>query len=167
MLNRMREPSGLLPACLLFTACLIIFTAWLAVPLTARADDPPDAAPPAEKSPDGSEQRGSAIEELLADGEHCISLNRIDHTRVVDDQSILFYMRGGDVYLNRLPHRCPGLRWEEAFMYRTSIGRLCDLDIITVLDNMGFGYSPGASCGLGMFYPISEVTAQELLQARD
>jgi len=102
------------------------------------------------------------IEELLSDAEHCISLSRIDRTDVVDDSNILFYMKGGDIYLNRLPHRCPGLRWEKAFMYRTSMSQLCNVDIITVLNNMGFGFSPGVSCGLGPFYPISEETAKAL-----
>lgn len=103
-----------------------------------------------------------AIDELLSDAEHCISLSRIDRTDVIDDSNILFYMKGGDIYLNRLPHRCPGLRWEKAFMYRTSMSQLCNVDIITVLDNMGFGFSPGVSCGLGPFYPISEETAKAL-----
>lgn len=103
----------------------------------------------------------SPLDQLM-DGEHCVSLARIDRTDVVDDRSILFYMKGNDIYLNRLPHRCPGLKWEKAFMYRTSQSQLCDLDIITVLDSMGFGYRPGVSCGLGMFFPISEETAKQI-----
>ena len=108
------------------------------------------------------EHEKKPIDELLSDAEHCISLSRIDRTDVVDDSNILFYMKGGDIYLNRLPHRCPGLRWEKAFMYRTSLSQLCNVDIITVLDNMGFGFSPGVSCGLGPFHPISEETAKAL-----
>lgn len=107
------------------------------------------------------EETQSPLDELMA-GEHCVSLARIDSTYVVDDRNILFYMKGGEIYLNRLPHRCPGLRWEKAFMYRTSLSRLCDLDIITTLNNLGFGYTPGVSCGLGMFFPISEETARQL-----
>lgn len=94
--------------------------------------------------------------------ERCISIRSIDRTDVVDDNNILFYMRNGNVYLNRLPHRCPGLRRERTFMYRTTMPRLCDVDIITVLDQAGFGFMPGASCGLGRFYPISEDEAKAL-----
>jgi hypothetical protein len=108
------------------------------------------------------EENDKAIDELLSNAEHCVSLGRIDRTDIVDDSNILFYMKGGDIYLNRLPHRCPGLRWEKAFMYRTSLSQLCNVDIITVLDNLGFGFSPGVSCGLGPFYPISEETAKAL-----
>lgn len=94
--------------------------------------------------------------------EHCVALSSIDRTEVVSDSGILFFMRNGDVYLNRLPHRCPGLAVEDAFMYRTSIGQLCDLDIISVLDDRGFGFTPGISCGLGMFEPVSADEAEAL-----
>jgi hypothetical protein len=47
-------------------------------------------------------------------------------------------------------------------MYRTSIGQLCDLDIVTVLDNRGFGFTTGVSCGLGLFYPLTEEEAENL-----
>ena len=100
-----------------------------------------------------------------ASAERCVSLHRISKTDVVDDYTILFYMRGGDIYVNRLPHRCPGLRRDRAFMYRTSMSQLCDLDIITVLDDFGPGYIPGPSCGLGRFYPITEEEAKALKEA--
>jgi hypothetical protein len=90
------------------------------------------------------------------DAEHCVNLKFIDRTDVVDDRNILFYMRNGVVYRNALPHTCPGLEFEDAFLYRASIGRLCDLDTITVLNDAGFGFMPGASCGLGMFHPIEK-----------
>ncbi len=116
---------------------------------------------------DKEDKLGSIItDEILADSEHCVNLRRIDRTDVVDDRNILFYMKGGDVYVNRLPHSCPGLRWEKAFMYRTSLSQLCDVDIITTLDNMGFGFRPGMSCGLGMFHPISKETAKLLKEAK-
>jgi hypothetical protein len=78
-------------------------------------------------------------EEKLLDAEQCIRMTSIDHTRVVDESNILFYMKGGEIYLNRLPHRCPGLRSRDPFMYRTSLNQLCNVDIITVLQNIGFG----------------------------
>lgn len=92
----------------------------------------------------------------MDDAEHCVNLKFIERTDVVDDRNILFYMRTGIVYRNALPHTCPGLEFEEAFLYRASIGRLCDLDTITVLNDAGFGFMPGASCGLGMFHPIEK-----------
>jgi len=100
-----------------------------------------------------------------AEAERCIPLNRISSTYIVDDYNILFYMRGGKVYRNPLPHRCGGLRSERRFMYRTSMSQLCDLDIITVLYDQGFGLMPGPSCGLGRFYPITREDAEALNKA--
>jgi len=92
----------------------------------------------------------------------CVRLQQIDHTDVVDDHTILFYMRGGMIYRNNLPLRCPGLKAQDRFMYRVTLPQLCDVDVITVLDSIGGGFMPGASCGLGRFQAISEETAAEL-----
>ena len=91
----------------------------------------------------------AVVAQDLDDGnaERCLPLNRISRTEVLDDYNILFHMRGNRMYLNRLPHRCIGLKNERTFLYRTSMSRLCDLDIITVIYNNGFGFTPGASCG--------------------
>ena len=101
-------------------------------------------------------------QEALLAAKRCVSLMRVDRTDVVDDKNILFYMQGDEIYLNHLSRHCPGLNSRQAFMYQTSAGRLCDVDTITVLDNLGFGFSPGISCGLGRFYPITEEAAKEL-----
>ena len=95
----------------------------------------------------------------------CISINRISSTQVLDDHNILFHMRGGTIYRNELPHRCPGLRLEKAFMYRTSVSQLCDIDIITVLTDHGFGFTPGPSCGLGRFQPTTKEDIKALKNA--
>ena len=79
----------------------------------------------------------------------CIDLIRIDRSEVVDDQTILFHMKGGKVWKNTLPYKCPRLGFEKAFSHKTSINRLCSVDIITVLDTTA--RMPGASCGLGKF----------------
>jgi hypothetical protein len=81
----------------------------------------------------------------------CVEISRIRHTRVRDDETIDFYMRGGEVYRNRLPSSCPGLNFEDSFSYRTSLGQLCSVDLITV--NRPSGPS-GPSCGLGRFQRI-------------
>jgi hypothetical protein len=83
----------------------------------------------------------------------CVQISRIQSTRVIDDQTIDFRMRGGPVMRNTLPNRCPGLGSERAFSYRTSIAQLCNVDIITVVVQGG-GPQIGASCGLGMFVPV-------------
>lgn len=79
--------------------------------------------------------------------QNCVSLHAIRSTRVLDDRTILFEMHGRKMLVNRLPRRCPSLGFEKRFAYKTSLSRLCNTDIITVLTDFG----RGASCGLGMF----------------
>lgn len=92
----------------------------------------------------------------------CVNLMSIDHTEVVGDDTILFYMRGDEVFRNRLQSSCPDLRFDERFMYEVRTSQLCSVDVITVITDVGFGFRPGASCGLGEFEPISEELAAQL-----
>lgn len=92
--------------------------------------------------------------ELFTDAEKCISLTRLDRTDIIDDRNILFYMRGDEIYLNQLPHRCSGLRMADGFSYRRTINRLCQIDLISPIPRGGFG--GGISCGLGTFRLITE-----------
>lgn len=84
----------------------------------------------------------------------CLFIPQIRETRVRSDQVIDFYTLGGKVYRNTLPNRCPRLGFEERFAYKTSLSRLCSVDIITVFST-GAGGMPGPSCGLGQFQPIT------------
>src|SRR4051812_13540738 len=83
----------------------------------------------------------------------CLNLQDIRETRVRDDQTIDFYANGGKTYRNVLPYKCSGLGFEQAFSYKTSISRLCSVDIITVIQRGGL--PQGASCGLGKFQPVT------------
>ncbi len=87
--------------------------------------------------------------------ERCISMSRISSAEVIDDQTIAFRMAGRDVYLNELPRRCPGMRSNRTIGYRTHAGQLCNLDNVTIIDNIG-GVRRGPSCGLGYFTLISD-----------
>lgn len=105
----------------------------------------------------GSTERQEADRRSLAEarpvGEpvDCVDLTRIDHTRVRDNRTIDFHMRGREIYRNRLRHECPGLAFEDSFGYRTSLGRLCSVDLIAVNRNGG---SSGPACALGPFQRI-------------
>lgn len=95
--------------------------------------------------------------------EDCLSIGSIRRTEIADDQNIVFYVSGKKIYRNYLPRKCRGLKRADAFMYKTSLSRLCNVDTITVLDDLGFGFNQGRTCGLGMFYPISEEEADIVL----
>jgi hypothetical protein len=84
----------------------------------------------------------------------CIDLARIDHSEIKDDSTILFHMKGGQIYENKLPYRCFGLKFEDGFAYSTSLSQLCNTDIIHVLHR-------GTACGLGMFTPYVKPAKDE------
>ena len=94
--------------------------------------------------------------------DRCVDLNSVDHTDIIDNGFILFYMRNKKIYLNALPQSCPGLKSADSFMYRVPVMRLCNVDLITVLEHFGGEFYPGPTCGLGLFYPIDRDTAQQL-----
>jgi len=92
----------------------------------------------------------------------CISLSSIRRVTILDNSHLVFQMNNGDRYLNTLPYTCPGLAKNQTIMYRTSLNRLCDVDVITVLESLGQGYSPRASCGLGSFKPVTDKELNDL-----
>jgi len=92
--------------------------------------------------------------------QRCIALSSIERTEVVDDSTILFRMRNGDVYRNVLRATCRTLKDREQFAYRVNAAQLCAMDLITVLETHGLGLAPGPSCSLGSFEPVSSSAAQ-------
>ncbi len=97
----------------------------------------------------------------------CLSTMTIDRTDVLDDQTIVFYMRGRKAYRNYLPNKCPGLAKSGKFMYRVHAARLCDVDLITVLEQWGVGLQPGFTCKLGEFHPLSPAEIASLKVEKD
>ncbi len=108
-----------------------------------------------------------ADEPLEEGGERCLRSRSITKTDVIDDYNILFYLRGRAIYRNTLPRRCTGLARDRRFMYRTTISRICDRDTISILHDSGSGISPGRSCRLGRFHPISKDEVQALKGEQD
>ena len=92
----------------------------------------------------------------------CLITQSIDQTDAIDDQNIIFYMRGSKVYRNHLPRKCPGLERENRIAYQTHSSRLCSIDQITVLEDLGGTFRPGFTCRLGEFVPMSAAEVEEL-----
>lgn len=99
--------------------------------------------------------------------QQCLSTSSIDRTRVLDDRTILFFMRGKRIYRNYLPRKCPGLEREQRIMYKTQGSRLCDIDTITVLEEWGGRLTPGFTCPLGSFVPITAEEVEDLMRSPD
>lgn len=108
---------------------------------------------------DAGESQDGADRDM--DAKHCVRIDNIETIDVINDRTLRFRMRVGPSYRNDLPRRCPGLDGNDTLMYRSSVGQLCNIDIVTVLDDWGFGFSPGVSCSLGMFHPITEPPVTE------
>ena len=89
--------------------------------------------------------------EVVGPAEQCITLSRIENTKVHDDYTIDFEMAGNRTYRNTLPNRCPSLGFEERFTYKVTTGQLCSVDVIRVVYSDG---TEGAGCGLGEFLPV-------------
>ncbi|MEP7349412.1 MAG: hypothetical protein ABI668_05605 [Sphingorhabdus sp.] len=90
----------------------------------------------------------------------CVTTYQIRSTKVVDDRTIDFKMAGGKTYRNRMDYSCPGLKFEDKFLYKTSTSQLCSVDIIHVLHNYGGRLEQGAGCGLGKFQPVEKVASR-------
>ena len=105
----------------------------------------------------------AAIDDIDREPERCIRLAGIDQTHIVDDQTILFYMRQGDVvFQNVLRLECRGLKRADRFGYKTIGGNLCSTDAVTVLRTFGGGFDSGMTCSLGEFVRISPEEADFL-----
>lgn len=90
----------------------------------------------------------------------CITVSRIDETDVIDDNTIVFHMRGDDAFVNYLPDRCPNLARENSFAYEVRTSQLCNVQTITVLEDSG--RLPGFTCRLGEFHPVTAAEIAEL-----
>jgi hypothetical protein len=97
----------------------------------------------------------------------CVIVSNIDKTEVIDDYTILFFMRGNQIYRNQLSRRCPTLAREDRFAYRTTSNRLCDIDTVTVLEQRGLRLEDGFTCRLGQFHPITEEEVAELKRIQE
>ena len=103
--------------------------------LLAVAGAPANAAPDSDTAP-----------------KNCLTQNRIDDQRIVDDHTI-YFREGPRWYRNDLASVCPGLSPRKAFHSRTTTNQLCAGDIITAFEPQSG--SEFGSCGLGRFTPAT------------
>ena len=106
-----------------------------------------------------SEEEISKLEKALVkydrtgEMKSCLSPSRIRHTRVIDDEHIIFEMRGNKVYLNTLPRRCSRLGFHKSIKYTVRGGSLCKNDIFEVFDSAGL---MGTSCTFGEYEKLEK-----------
>jgi hypothetical protein len=98
--------------------------------------------------------------------QRCIALPNLERTDVLDNRTILFHMRNGQIYLNHLSRECPGLAREKRFMYSPTSTQLCEIDAVTVIEKWGFGFTRGFTCSLGEFHPLAKSEFESLMQTQ-
>lgn len=75
----------------------------------------------------------------------CINPTEIIRQEIISDQEIRFELRNGEVWVNRLPRVCPGLRSQQGFSWDVRGTLVCsNQQRITVKDE-------GTPCMLGAF----------------
>jgi hypothetical protein len=75
----------------------------------------------------------------------CINPTHITRQTIVSDQEIQFELRNGEVWVNRLPRVCPGLKFQGGFSWTVRGTLVCsNQERITVKDE-------GTPCMLGEF----------------
>ena len=90
--------------------------------------------------------------------ESCLSTTRLDSTKILNGDQILFRMKGGDTYLNE-PDGCPGLNKHSALSYEVHANQICNTTIVTLIEPAGTGASVRGSCGLSKFEKLEKKSA--------
>lgn len=110
-------------------------------------------------STEGSADRNARVPaaKVVGEAQSCIPRSQVRQSQVRSDSVIDFEMRNRKVYRVTMPTTCPGLGFERAFGYQTSIDQICGADIIYVLTNIGGAVQQGAGCGLAPFVPVEYV----------
>ncbi len=122
----------------------------------------------------GNEPPPLTVEEILnstldesAYGEvsRCLPSHTYDRVEILDDRHLVFYGRRNQVWLNKLRHKCPGLRRRDALKFDITGSRLCELDSVTAIESRGFGIDEtSAKCALGSFQEIPAEQAALLME---
>jgi hypothetical protein len=120
--------------------------------LAACAQDPAAQAARAQ-----SEIDAAPAATVKGPGQNCISRSQVRNTLVRSDRVIDFEMQSGKVYRSTLKSSCPGLGFDRAITYETSIDQLCTQQIVYSLQNIAGRPQRGAGCSLGEFVPVGYV----------
>ena len=75
----------------------------------------------------------------------CLPTAQIDHTEIVNESAIVFFMKDGKAYMNTMRIPCPSLKMEEGFVYETDVAEICSNSQTIRVKNSG------NFCELGQF----------------
>ena len=109
--------------------------------------------------------KSAAAQDRPTAAKSCVFLPDLDHTKIVNERNILFYLRNGTILQNSLHDTCYGLHEKTRFTYgSSSMKRLCTGDMITLIADLSFGGVASANtCKLGLFLPVNDDEVADLL----
>ena len=113
----------------------------------------------------GGGAKSAAAQEPSTQAKSCVYLSDIDHTKIVDEHTILFYLRNRTILQNSMREPCYGLNAKPRLAYGSeSMKRLCMGNTITLLSDLSLGRVAASNlCRLGMFLPVNEDEVADLL----
>ena len=79
----------------------------------------------------------------------CLQTAQIDHTEIVNDSAIVFFMKDGKAYMNAMRISCPSLQMEGGFAYENDVAEVCSNSQTIRVKNSG------NFCELGQFTPFT------------
>ena len=79
----------------------------------------------------------------------CLQTAQIDHTEIVNDSAIVFFMKDGKAYMNAMRIPCSSLQMEDGFAYITDTPEICSNSQTIRVKNSG------NFCELGQFTPFT------------
>jgi hypothetical protein len=83
-------------------------------------------------------------------GSSCLPADDVNHTQVLNDHQILFYMRNKKIWLNTLQARCISLPVQEGFAFSSAFSEYCpNIETIRIIRT-------GEVCQLGQFTPYEK-----------
>jgi len=109
--------------------------------------------------------KSAAAQEPPTAAKSCVYLPDLDHTKIVNERNILFYLHNGTILQNSLRDTCYGLHEKTRFTYgSSSLKRLCTGDMITLIADLSFGGVASANtCKLGLFLPVNDDEVADLI----
>lgn len=94
--------------------------------------------------------------------QNCIDARQLASIEPVGNHTLLFYVRGDEVWRNRLDHACAGLNRDTIFSYELRGSRLCSNDLIHQVERIGDRLERRIGCALGEFDALTVDQAEAL-----
>ena len=85
----------------------------------------------------------------------CLPTAQIDHTEIVNESAIVFFMKDGKAYMNAMGISCPSLQMEGGFTFMTDAVEVCSNSQTIRVKNSG------NFCELGQFTPFTPAKMPE------